>query len=154
MGTWFVLFATICLHNKYGSTVLFPAKHKKIWFFFPQVYRGHTPHFCNFVQQVPLHRKVSNGTDISRLPDPNLDDVEFVMESAEGRLISRYRKNSNARWVTASHRGGYWVSCCFESFKNRNISFPSMVKGRTWWRTMVMGCSMHFVLFNHHSSSM
>ena len=27
------------------------------------------------------------------------EDVEFIMESAEGRLISKYRKGSTTRWV-------------------------------------------------------
>ncbi|KAL4223888.1 hypothetical protein ACF0H5_017351 [Mactra antiquata] len=64
------------------------------------VYRGHTPHFCNFVQQVSLHSRQANCTDSTGIPDSEFDDEEFIMESADGRLINKYRKSS-----TASSRG-------------------------------------------------
>ena len=64
-----------------------------------QVYRGHTPHFCNFVQQVPLHSKNGGATDSTGIPDSDIDEMEFITESIEGRLINKWRKGSTGRWV-------------------------------------------------------
>ncbi|XP_060599771.1 uncharacterized protein LOC132753345 isoform X4 [Ruditapes philippinarum] len=80
------------------------------------VYRNHTPHFCNFVHQISLHDRQTNVQDSQDLRDMEFDDdVEFIMESAEGRLISKYRKTSNAssndieKWLSEkkNNRGLY-----------------------------------------------
>ena len=65
-----------------------------------QVYRGHTPHFCNFVHQAHLHSKqLKETTDSTGIPDSELgDDLDYI-ESFEGRLVGKYRKGSNSRYA-------------------------------------------------------
>ncbi|XP_052256571.1 uncharacterized protein LOC127861814 isoform X12 [Dreissena polymorpha] len=70
-------------------------------------YKGHTPHFCNFVHQMQLHSKALNGTDSTGIPYSELgDDLTFVGESTEGKLVNKYRKNSNARVSGTEGRPG------------------------------------------------
>ncbi|XP_052256478.1 uncharacterized protein LOC127861814 isoform X2 [Dreissena polymorpha] len=69
-------------------------------------YKGHTPHFCNFVHQMQLHSKALNGTDSTGIPYSELgDDLTFVGESTEGKLVNKYRKNSNASSDGSINRG-------------------------------------------------
>ncbi|XP_052800169.1 uncharacterized protein LOC128231412 isoform X3 [Mya arenaria] len=72
----------------------------------PSSSRGHRPHFCNFVHQMHLHNKKTDETESTGVPDSEAsENVDFIMESAEGRLINKYRKDSNHSSNSSLHRG-------------------------------------------------
>ncbi|XP_052800182.1 uncharacterized protein LOC128231412 isoform X13 [Mya arenaria] len=73
----------------------------------PSSSRGHRPHFCNFVHQMHLHNKKTDETESTGVPDSEAsENVDFIMESAEGRLINKYRKDSNHRLSGTEGRPG------------------------------------------------
>ena len=63
-----------------------------------QVFRGHVPHFCNFVHKLQLHNKHLGLSDSAGFPDSELDDdLDLIGESVDGSTIGQWRKGSNAR---------------------------------------------------------
>ena len=63
-----------------------------------QVFRGHVPHFCNFVHKLQLHNKQLGFADSAGLPDSELDDdIDLIAETVDDSLIGQWRKGSNAR---------------------------------------------------------
>ena len=63
-----------------------------------QVFRGHVPHFCNFVHKLQLHNKQVSSTDSTGVPDSEFaDEIDLIAESVDGSLIGQWRKGSGAR---------------------------------------------------------
>ena len=68
------------------------------------MFRGHVPHFCNFVHKLQLHNKQIGSTDSTGVPDSEFaDEIDLIAESVDGSLIGQWRKGSGARWVNLGH---------------------------------------------------